>query len=123
MTGNKSNDTPITPFEDIMQSLMLPNHLRVFLPKKWELLGDVLILKFPEELEPIKVEIAKAYAKELHAKTVLRDLGIAGNLREPNVELLWGSETETIHKENKVMFKLDCSKLMFSSGNIDVRTV
>lgn len=119
--NNKAGKVSITPFENINQSIVIPNHFRVFLPRKWELLGDVLLLKIPDELEPLKEEIAKAYAKELHAKTVLRDLGIAGNLREPNVELLWGRNTETVHKENKVKFKLDCAKIMFSSGNIDER--
>jgi len=119
--NNKSGKGSITPFENINQSIIIPNHLKVFLPRKWELLGDVLLLKIPDELEPLKEEIAKVYANELNAKAVLRDLGIEGNLREPKVEILWGRKTETIHKENGVKFKLDCAKLMFSSGNIDER--
>jgi tRNA wybutosine-synthesizing protein 2 len=118
---NKFNEIRTTPFENIAESLILPNHLKVFLPRKWELLGDVLLLKLPDELDYMKEEIAQAYAKELNARTVLKDLGIVGNLREPKVELLWGKETETVHKENGVKFKLDVSKLMFSSGNIDER--
>ncbi len=118
---NQFNENRTTPFENIVDSLILPNHLKVFLPRKWELLGDVLLLKLPDELDYMKEEIAQAYAKELNARTVLKDLGIVGNLREPKVELLWGEETETIHKENGVMFKLDVAKLMFSSGNIDER--
>jgi tRNA wybutosine-synthesizing protein 2 len=110
-----------TPYENIVNSMSIPQKLKSSLPKKWELLGDVLLMKIPEELEALKGEIALAYAKELHAKTVLSDLGIEGELREPNVEILYGSETETIHKENGVKFKLDCAKLMFSSGNIDER--
>lgn len=51
----------------------------------------------------------------------MQDLGIEGRLREPKVEVLWGSETETVHKENGVKFKLDCAHLMFSSGNVDER--
>jgi tRNA wybutosine-synthesizing protein 2 len=121
MIVNKSSNGRISPFENIVQSLIIPNHLKVFLPRKWELLGDVLLYKIPDELEYLKEEIAKAYAKELHAKTVLKELGIVGDLREPKVELLWGEETETVHKENGVKFKLDVAKLMFSSGNIDER--
>ncbi|UCE36001.1 MAG: class I SAM-dependent methyltransferase family protein [Thermoplasmata archaeon] len=110
-----------TPFQNITENLVIPTHLKVFLPRKWELIGDVLLMKIPVELEPLREDIACAYAKELGAKTVLQDMGITGNLREPKVELLWGSETETIHKENGVSFKLDCARLMFSSGNIDER--
>ncbi len=121
MPGSKSGEGLSTPFENIVESLILPNHLKVFLPRRWELLGEVLLLKLPDELDYLKEEIAQAYAKELNARTVLKDLGIVGNLREPKVELLWGNETETIHKENGVKFKLDCARLMFSSGNIDER--
>jgi tRNA wybutosine-synthesizing protein 2 len=121
MPNENETQSRITPFQNIQKSIELPPHLRVFLPRKWELLGNVLLIKIPEEIEGLKKEIAKEYAKELGAKTVLQDLGIQGELREPNVEVLWGSETETIHKENGVKFKLDCAQLMFSSGNVDER--
>lgn len=115
------NKRQVTPFENIVNSVSIPNPQKAFLPRKWELLGDVVLMKIPQELEDNKKEVARAYAEELKAKTVLRDLGIEGDFREPKVELLWGEETETIHKENGVKFKLDCAKLMFSSGNIDER--
>jgi tRNA wybutosine-synthesizing protein 2 len=121
----KKNDEPnkrlVTPFENIVNSISIPSPLKAFLPRKWELLGDVILMKIPQELEDVKGEVAKAYAEELHAKTVLQDLGIEGDFREPKVEILWGEETECVHKENGVKFKLDCAKLMFSSGNIDER--
>jgi tRNA wybutosine-synthesizing protein 2 len=118
---DEPNKRQVTPFENIVNSVSIPNPLKAFLPRKWELLGDVVLMKIPQELEDIKKEVARVYAEELHAKTVLRDLGIEGDFREPKVELLWGEETETAHKENGVKFKLDCAKLMFSSGNIDER--
>jgi tRNA wybutosine-synthesizing protein 2 len=111
----------ITPFQNIKKSIEIPPHLHVFLPRKWELLGDVLLMKIPQELKGFEGEIAREYANELGAKTVLQDMGIEGEMREPNVEVLWGSETETVHKENGVKFKLDCARLMFSSGNVDER--
>ncbi len=111
----------LTPFENIVFSVSIPDSLKPHLPRKWELLGDVLLMKIPQELEELKREIAGSYAEELNAKTVLRDLGIEGDFREPKVEVLWGEETETVHKENGIKFKLDCAKLMFSSGNIDER--
>jgi tRNA wybutosine-synthesizing protein 2 len=112
---------PKTPFQSILDTMVVPKHLSVFLPRKWELLGDVLILKIPNELESFKKEISQVYADELSAKTVLGDMGIEGDLRKPNVEFLWGDKTETVHKENGVKFKLDCARVMFSSGNIDER--
>jgi tRNA wybutosine-synthesizing protein 2 len=120
MSGNKSSGQ-VTPFEKIVKASKIPEELKAFLPKKWELLGDVLLMKIPDELADLKREIAQEYAAELQAKTVCLDLGIEGELREPKVELLFGEKTETIHKENGVKFKLDVAKLMFSSGNIDER--
>jgi tRNA wybutosine-synthesizing protein 2 len=116
MSGNKSSGQ-VTPFEKIVKASKIPEELKAFLPKKWELLGDVLLMKIPDELADLKREIAQEYAAELQAKTVCLDLGIEGELREPKVELLFGEKTETIHKENGVKFKLDVAKLMFSSGN------
>ena len=92
------------------------------LPRKWELLGDVLVLKFPVELETHARELAPIYANVLGAETVLRETDpIKGPMRIPTMEILYGDRTETVHKENGVLFKFDASKLIFSSGNIDER--
>ena len=115
-----------TPFEEILEGcnaiLALDKSMLVFLPQKWELLGDVVILKLPKKLKRFWREIAEVYAKVLHAKAILRRVDkIRGIYREPGVELILGDSTETIHYENKVKFKFDASKIMFSSGNIDER--
>lgn len=100
----------------------LPEHILERLPRKWELLGDVLIVKFPNELEVYLQTLSKIYAEVLGAVTVLRETEtIKGPLREPTMEILYGERTETVHKENGVLFKLDAANLIFSSGNIDER--
>jgi len=113
------------PFEQIKKMLIsnIPNGLVEFLPGKWEKVGDVLTFVLPEKLEPYKKNIAEKYANVLGCKTVLNDIGgISGEYREPNVEILFGnSETETVHNENRVKYKLDPQKVMFSSGNMDER--
>ncbi len=94
------------------------------LPCKWEHLGDVLILKLDTSLKKHWQEIAKIYSEILKVKAVLRRFDkIRGIYREPGVELLFGDlkNIETVHKENKVIFKFDPTKIMFSSGNIDER--
>lgn len=113
------------PFEQIKKMLTnsIPENVLEKLPDKWEKIGDVLTIVLPEKLEPYKKNIAEKYAMVLGCKTVLNDIGgISGEYREPNVEKLFGnSETETVHKENGVKYKLDPQKVMFSSGNMDER--
>jgi len=114
-----------TPFEQIKKSLSshIPSNAIQFLPDKWEKIGEVIIVKLPAELRKYREKIGERYGKILQCKTVLNDIGgISGTYREPNVEIIYGEkETETIHKENGVRFKLDLQKVMFSSGNMDER--
>jgi tRNA wybutosine-synthesizing protein 2 len=108
------------PYDIIKEELALPHELAELLPYKWEMLGDVLIAKFPPQLRPYIKRIARAYAMELGAKTVLDERGyIDGVFRTPKMEIVYGSETETVHHEGAILYKLDTAKLMFSSGNFD----
>ena len=114
-----------TPFEEIKEKIsnFIPENLVEFLPKKWEKIGDVLVLKLKKELEPFAEIIAKTYAEVLNCKSVLQEIGgIKGIYREPRVRLIYGSKnTETLHVENGIKYSLDPSKLMFSSGNMSER--
>jgi len=114
-----------TPFEQIKKSLSsyIPSNVMQSLPDKWEKIGEVIIVKLPTELRKYRKKIGEQYGKILRCKTVLNEIGgISGIYREPNVEIIYGeNETETIHKENGVRFKLDLQKVMFSSGNMDER--
>ncbi|MEM1514007.1 MAG: class I SAM-dependent methyltransferase family protein [Candidatus Thermoplasmatota archaeon] len=103
----------ITPFDEIKRRIG-----RDDIPKKWEKIGDVVILKGINGNK----EIAKVYADVLKCKSVLEDVGgIKGVERIPCFELVYGDDTETIHVENGIKYKLDAKKIMFSSGNIDER--
>lgn len=111
-----------TPFSMIARSLDIPAPAKERLPRRWELIGDVLVLKLDSSLREYDGDVAEAYACVLGAKTVLEDVGgISGEHREPNLRLILGNDTTTVHKENGVLFKLDVMKVMFSSGNIHER--
>lgn len=114
-----------TPFEKIQKSLSpaIPQSLLDLLPKRWEKIGNVLVLKLDEKLINYEKEIGKAYAEILHVKTVLHEKGaISGVYRKPNVKHIFGlKNTEVMHIENGVRYKLDVSTIMFSSGNMDER--
>ncbi|MFP3872177.1 MAG: class I SAM-dependent methyltransferase [Candidatus Natronoplasma sp.] len=114
-----SDDDP--PFRKIQRRLDLPEKEKEILPNRWEMIGEVLLIKLPEELHGKKEEIGGAYAEVLGAKTVMLQGGIEGRKREPKVEKIYGKETETVHLENGISYKLDTADIMFSSGNIDER--
>lgn len=108
------------PWKAIQENVDLPEDLRPLVPRKWERLGDVLIVRFPNELEHYEVELAGAYAKELKVKAVLREMGvITGVTRRPNLRVLFGGDTETVHPEGNILYKLDPTQVMFASGNFD----
>ena len=111
------------PQERIVSELSdLPEDVISALPMKWEFVGDVAILKLDERCLPHKERIGEAYAGVLGAKTVCADLnGIAGELRRPSTEVLYGSETEAVRLENGILYEFDVSRIMFASGNVDER--
>jgi len=93
-----------------------------FMPEKWKKVGDVLILNLPDSLSS-KDRIAQLYAKILNCRAVLNNEGgIKGQMRMPHRLHLWGDcNTETVHKENGIRYKLDPMTVMFSFGNVDER--
>ncbi|MEF8879996.1 MAG: class I SAM-dependent methyltransferase family protein [Candidatus Thermoplasmatota archaeon] len=114
-----------TPFKEIKSQLfdILPKEKTKYLSTKWEKIGEVLILKIPEEIEEWEKQIAEVYANVLDCKTVLKnEEGIKGEYRQPQFKKIFGDKnTTTIHKENGIRYKIDPSKIMFSSGNMDER--
>ena len=115
----------LTPYQMIKNDLStkIPDDLISELPRKWEKIGKVLVIKLPASLESYSSVIGERYAQYLDCKSVLLDTGgITGTYREPVIRHIYGKKnTETIHHENGVTFYLDPQKIMFSSGNMDER--
>ncbi len=85
--------------------------------RHWELIGEVLVVRLPEGTES-KGEIGGGLLKLIpRAKAVINRRGISGVYRRPRVEVIAGYKTETVHRENGCLFKLDPTKVMFSTGN------
>jgi len=95
----------------------LPPEMAADVPRKYERVGDVLVLRLPPELGGRRRAIAAAYAAVLRAKTVVHDRGVRGPWRRPDVEVLFGGDTETVHEEDGIRYALDVARTMFSSGN------
>ncbi len=81
---------------------------------KGKVIGDILVLK----KEPTNLQ----ELLDLPEVNRVVKLGhIHGPKREPEVEILVGDNTETIHRENHCFFKLDVAKIMWSKGNTGER--
>jgi len=88
------------------------------IPKSYDVVGNIAILKFPQE---IKLREKKKIAEELlrerkNIKTVVEKIErVKGRLRTFKTKFLAGEKTkETIHKESGCLFKLDIDKTYFS---------
>lgn len=81
---------------------------------KGKVIGDILVLKKDVENPYRLLEIPGV-------NRVVKLGHINGLKREPEVEVLIGDGTETIHKENHCLFKMDVAKVMWSKGNTGER--
>ena len=98
------------------------------IPSSPQVIGHVVLAKFPNATIGEKKKIAKAWISILpNIKTVGEIKGIDGEYRQPRITLLATAEHthkvrqsnpfETLNKEHGLVYKLDASKIMFSKGN------
>ncbi len=103
---------------DILKAEILDIELEK-LPSGWHIIGDIIVVSIDPCIAHLKKRIAQALlCMYPSCNTVVRDLGISGKFRLPEREILVGNSTETIHKENSCLFKIDVTKTMFSKGNL-----
>lgn len=81
---------------------------------KWKKIGSIIVVN--KEVEDIQ-----KFLKMPGVDTVVKMGYIKGQKRQPEIEILAGSNTETIHKENHCLFKLDVARVMWSKGNVNER--
>lgn len=101
----------------------IPEKKLDYLPSGYQKIGDIIILNLREEVIPYKRRIAKLSLEKIpHTKTVcLKSGSVSGEKRRPEIEVIAGNGTETLHKENNCRYKLDVSQVMFSQGNLTER--
>jgi tRNA wybutosine-synthesizing protein 2 len=110
------------PKKTLGDILDIPEYEKKLLPSGWQILGDIIIISLRAELENRKAMIGKALLSLYpRCRTVLLDRGINGKMRQPQREIIAGEKTETIHKENGCLFKLDAMQVMYSQGNLTER--
>jgi len=88
------------------------------LPSSFDVVGDILIFSdFPENLQNEEKRIGDEILKiHKNIKSVFKKIKkYSGKYRTPKLKLMAGQDkTETLHKENNSMFKLDAEKVYFS---------
>lgn len=94
----------------------VPAGLRRLLPRAFDIIGKVIVIKIPEELMEYRREIGHALMEARPgALSVARDLGVKGEDRIRELEVIAGSrQLETVHVEHGLKFRLDPSKVYFS---------
>ncbi|MCQ6963469.1 class I SAM-dependent methyltransferase [Methanolobus chelungpuianus] len=103
---------------DLLKGTIPENDLAL-VPSGWHVLGKIIIVSIDERIEGHRQSIAsKLLGIYPQCHTVIRDRGIEGQFRQPQREILLGTSTETTHKENGCLFRLDVTKVMFSKGNL-----
>src|SRR3989339_1110079 len=111
--------------EEILKTNLTPEEIKR-IPHSQEIVGNILILEIPQELNKKERLIARAFLKtHQNIKTVVKkDKAHGGEFRLRKVKILAGEKTkETIHLENKVKLKIDLEKTYFSArlGNERLR--
>lgn len=84
--------------------------------KSFDIIGDIVILEIPPELEDEKYNIADAVLKFTKRRSIYyKKSNIEGIMRTRRLEYLAGvDDLETIHKEHGIRFKLNPTEVYFS---------
>lgn len=111
--------------EDLLKGKLTPAEIKS-IPHSQEVLGRIMILEIPEELEKKENTIAQAYLEAgHHIETVVKkNTSYTGVFRTRKVKILAGKKKkETIHNENGVRIMLHLEDVYFSarSGNERLR--
>lgn len=101
---------------DYRQLVELTDDLKDLLPSSYDIVGDIVLIKIPDELEEYRNEIGEALIRShKKVKTVLEDKGVIGDFRVRDVEFVAGDEkTITLYREHGIELVIDVAESYFS---------
>ncbi len=111
---------PPPPAERVRERLrgLAGDRLAAAMPRGYQRIGRVLLVRLPPELRPYGAEIGEAWRDVLGVASVLAQDGpTEGELRRPRRSLLAGTGTETEVVEHGCRWTLDAAQIMFAAGN------
>lgn len=94
----------------------VPGELKELLPNSYDVIGDIAVVKLPEELLPYAAQIGNALLKaQPSLRAVMNDAGVKGEMRIREISMIAGSGTsETKHKEFGVTMIVDPGRAYFN---------
>lgn len=94
----------------------IPPNLRDLLPTSFDVIGDIAIVKVPDEISHFESDVANAIVAAVRSvSVVLADDGVSGPFRVRRLRVLAGPErTETIHREFGLSYRVDVARAYFS---------
>ena len=111
-------------FKEKLREILSDEELSV-LPRGFQTIGRVIIIRLNPVLLEKKIIIAKKYMELLPStRSVYLNIGrIKGKYRTPeNILFLVGEDNPIVdHKEHGVIYRFDFTKIMFSMGNLNER--
>ena len=120
LEGYESADAELRPQErhvsDYREVVDVPESVKSLLPSSFDVVGDVAIMKIPDELMPYAAEMGRALMKVTpNIRAVFHDAGVKGEFRIRELTRVAGTgDAEVIHRENGVRLKTDPSKVYFN---------
>jgi tRNA (guanine37-N1)-methyltransferase len=106
----------ITTLTDVLESKLAPR-LIASLPRSWDIIGEIAVVKVPQELRPYRAIVGQAMLRlNKNVRTVLAKQGaVSGTYRLREMEVIAGkSDTTTIHREYGCEYYVDLAKAYFS---------
>ena len=124
VTVNARSEGSLSPLEKVNEYLSdMDSGLLALLPDKWEIAGRTVTMKLDPGLVSVSERIGEAYAKALDVDCVYADVsGVSGELRIPDVRLIWGERCPAVKTESGISYSWDPSCIMFASGNLVERS-
>ena len=95
---------------------VVPANLLHLVPGRFDAVGDIAVVSLPDELAPFFPGIARVIlSRNKRVCAVARKTGmVSGERRVARFELLAGTGTETVHRENGFSYRLDLADSFFA---------
>ena len=103
----------VRSYKDVVE---VPPPLRRSLPSSFDVIGDIAVLKIPNELKRYREEIGRAILRwNPTLRVAVEDRGVKGERRVRSIEVIAGERrTTTVHTEHGLHYMVDLAHAYFS---------